>query len=87
MGTNLIQVRGNYLTIQTGRDTTEFQLKNVFFRTENDTFIIRDVTYRVIIPFDEVGNYWDGKENFNVTTLNVFLLENTGSLGLPFPQA
>lgn len=84
MGTDLIQVIGNYLTIQSGRDTTEFQLKNVFFRTDNNTFIIRDVTYRVIIPFDEVRNYSDGKENFTTETLNAFLLENTGSLGLPF---
>ena len=88
MGTNLIQVIGNYLTIQSGRggDTYEFQLKNVFFRTENDTFIIRDVTYRLIIPFDEVGNYGDGRTRFTTETLNTFLLENTGSLGLPFPQ-
>jgi len=84
MRTNLIQVIGNYLTIQIGKDTTEFQLKNVFFRTENDTFIIRDVTYRVIISFAEVGNYSDGKENFTTETLNTFLLQNTGSLGLPF---
>ena len=86
MGTDLIRVIGNYLTIQSGRDTTEFQLKNVFFRTENDAFIIRDVTYRVIIPFDEVGNYWNGKDTFTVATLTTFLLNNTGSLGLPFPQ-
>jgi hypothetical protein len=79
-------VIGNYLIIQTGKDTTEFQLKNVFFRTENQAFIIRDVTYRVIIPFDEVGNYGDGKENFSVESLNTFLLQNTGSFGLPFPQ-
>ena len=79
-------VIGNYLIIQTGRDTTEFQLKNVFFRTENDTFIIRDVTYRVIIPFADVSNYSDGKANFTINSLNTFLLENTGSLGLPFPQ-
>jgi hypothetical protein len=86
MRTNLIMVIGNYLIIQTGRDTTEFQLKNVFFRTENNAFIIRDVTYKIIIPFAEVGNYSDGKENFTTATLNTFLLENTGSLGLPFPQ-
>jgi hypothetical protein len=88
MGTNLIQVIGNYLTIQSGRgrDTTEFQLKNVFFRTENDAFIIRDVTYKIIISFDEVGNYWDGKDTFTVATLTTFLLNNTGSLGLSFPQ-
>jgi hypothetical protein len=86
MRTNLIKVTGNYLTIQIGLETYEFQLKNVFFRTENDTFIIRDVTYRIIIPFSEVGNYSDGKENFTTATLNTFLLENTGSLGLPFPQ-
>jgi len=86
MRTNLIKVIGNYLTIQIGNDTTEFQLKNVFFRTENDTFIIRDVTYRVIIPFADVINYSDGKANFTIETLNTFLLQNTGSLGLPFPQ-
>lgn len=88
MGTNLIQVIGNYLTIQSGRgrDTTEFQLKNVFFRTENGAFIIRDVTYRLTIPFDEVGNYWDGTNTFTVQSLTTFLLNNTGSLGLPFPQ-
>jgi hypothetical protein len=84
MRTNFIRVIGNYLLIQIGNETTEFQLKNVFFRTENDTFIIRDVTYRVIIPFDQVGNYSDGKANFTTETLNAFLLENTGSLGLPF---
>ena len=86
MRTNLIMVIGNYLIIQKGQETTEFQLKNVFFRTENQTYIIRDVTYRVIIPFDEVGQYGDGKDNFSVATLNTFLLQNTGSLGLPFPQ-
>jgi hypothetical protein len=87
MGTNLIQVIGNYLTIQAGRDTTEFQLKNVFFRTENGAFIIRDVTYRLTIPFDEVGNYWDGKDTFTTASLTTFLCVNTGSLGLPFQQA
>jgi hypothetical protein len=61
-------------------------LKNVFFRTENGAFIIRDVTYRLTIPFDEVGNYWDGTNTFTVQSLTTFLLNNTGSLGLPFPQ-
>jgi hypothetical protein len=84
MGTNIIRVTGNYLTIQSGGNTYEFQLKNVFFRTENDTFIIRDVTYRFIIAFAEVENYGDGRTRFTIESLNAFLLENTGSLGLPF---
>jgi hypothetical protein len=87
MNRNLIRILGNYLTITTRDGSTEFQLKNVFFRTENDTFIIRDVTYRVIIPFDEVGYYWDGKDTFTTASLTTFLCVNTGSLGLPFPQA
>jgi hypothetical protein len=85
MAEKILRVNGNYLLITDGKETTEFQLKNVFYKTENDAFIIRDSSYRFIIPFEEVGTYTDGKENFTIGSITSFLQANTGSIGRAFP--
>ena len=85
MAEKTLRVNGNYLLITDGRETTEFQLKNVFYKTENDAFIIRDSSYRFIIPFDQVELYADVNGNtFEKSKLENFLQNVTGSLGLPF---
>lgn len=83
MAENKIEVSGNYLIIEDEKkNVTEFQLKNVFYRTENDAFIIRDVTYRYIIPFDQVEKYGDQRGgSYTVETMTEFLRQVTGSLG------
>jgi hypothetical protein len=82
MAENTIKIEGNYLIIENQQnEATEFQLKSVFYKTENRSFIIRDVSYRVIIPFDEVRNYGTGRDSFTVDTLTTFLRTNTGSIG------
>jgi hypothetical protein len=84
MAEKILRVNGNYLLITDGKETTEFQLKNVFYKTENDAFIIRDSSYRFIIPFEEVGTYTDGKVNFTIESITSFLQANTGSIGREF---
>jgi len=78
-----MQVSGNYLIIEDSKkNTTEFQLKNVYYKTENDAFIIRDTSYRYIIQFDDVELYGDGREStFTKSTMTQFLRNATGSLG------
>lgn len=68
--------------------TTEFQLKNVYFKTENDSFIIRDSSYRLIIPFQsvEMGLITIEKRSVQLFGFINFLCANTGSLGLPFQE-
>lgn len=80
---NRIYIAGNYLIIEDEKkETTEFQLKNVFYKTENKSFIIRDTTYRMIISFDDVRLYADERGNdFEVDTMAEFLQQTTGSLG------
>jgi hypothetical protein len=89
MAENTIKIAGNYLIIEDAKkNTTEFQLKNVFYKTENDSFIIRDTSYRFIIPFDEVELYADVNGNpFEKSKLASFLQANTGSLGMPIQQS
>ena len=80
---NRIYNAGNYLIIENERkETTEFQLKSVFYKTENRAFIIRDQSYRVIIPFDDVRLYADSRgTDFTIDTLAEFLQQQTGSTG------
>ena len=85
-------INGNYLIVTDYTNeskylpTTEFQLKNVFFKTENDTFIIRDNSYRVIVPFELVDNGYISidKNGTTIEELFRYLCLNTGSLGLQF---
>jgi aromatic ring hydroxylase len=74
---------GNYLVIENEKTgSTEFQLKSVFYKTENDAFIIRDQSYRVIIPFDDVRLYADSRgTDFDTETMTEFLRQATGSIG------
>jgi len=88
-----LMINGNYLIIETEnreskyKQTTEFQLKNVFFKTENDSFIIRDSSYRAIITFADVDNEYISieKTQVNIDELFRFLCVNTGSIGLAIP--
>lgn len=83
-------INGNYLIIESQQEgsrnspTTEFQLKNVFFKTENDAFIIRDNTYRAIITFSDVENELISieKTQINIVQLFDWLCANTGSIGV-----
>jgi hypothetical protein len=85
---NLI-INGNYLIIESEnrgsnyKNTTEFQLKNVFFKTENDAFIIRDNSYRAIITFADVDSELISIEKTPVSVKDLFdwLCVNTGSIG------
>lgn len=82
-------INGNYLIIETEnreskyKQTTEFQLKNVFFKTENDAFIIRDNNYRAIITFADVNSELISVEKSQVSIDELFrwLCVNTGSIG------
>lgn len=90
-----LTINGNYLVIESEnreskyKQTTEFQLKNVFFKTENDAFIIRDNTYRAFITFADVDNEWISieKTQTNVQELFRWLCINTGSNGLSYEVA
>ena len=83
-------INGNYLIIESQQEglryspTTEFQLKNVFFKTENDAFIIRDNTYRAIITFTDVENELISIEKSQTSVKDLFdwLCRNTGSIGV-----
>lgn len=85
-----LTINGNYLVIEITQEgskyprTTEFQLKNVFFKTENESFIIRDNSYRAIITFADIDNEWISIEKSQVSIGEMFrwLCVNTGSLGL-----
>jgi len=85
-------INGNYLIIESEtrglnyKNTTEFQLKNVFFKTENDAFIIRDNSYRAFITFVDVENELISIEKVQVSVRDLFdwLCQNTGSLGLNY---
>jgi hypothetical protein len=82
-------INGNYLIIETEtrgsnyKETTEFQLKNVFFKTENEAFIIRDNTYRAFITFVDVDSELVSIEKTQVSVNDLFywLCLKTGSIG------
>lgn len=86
-------INGNYLIVTDYTNeskplpTTEFQLKNVFFKTENDAFIIRDNSYRVIVSFELVNSGYISIEKNGTTNYDElfrYLCLYTGSYGLPF---
>jgi hypothetical protein len=82
-----IDVDGNYLIIeQTMPDrsieTHEFALKNAFYLTSSESFVIGDLSQiqrSFVVPFDDVDNYTNFEGiNYTIELLTAFLRQNTG---------